>query len=266
MAHASRIERLWATKNPNDEWWSSFVTSPMAIAINWVVVDWRWLSPNLITAFSLLTGIAAAVLIVLGGETNFLIAAGLIQLSHILDCMDGQMAKYRGVSSRFGEYFDKVTDQIQVFLWFAALAYASYVQTGDITPVFLAFVGVSLYSLRVYVKYVTIFIQVQHDRDYLEKSADEATAIRTQDDLRAGLGSGWKVNLLWFLREQRKFFLFNETVFVFLLSASLVSGLLVPMLWVFAVSQVYFGLARSWQRGRQILLNQKAALLKPMEK
>ena len=164
------------------------------------------------------------------------------------------------------EFFDKVTDQIQVFVWFAALAYAAYVQTGSVTPVFLAFVGVSLYSLRVYVKYVTIFIQVQHDPDYLKESSEEALAIRTRNGLTAGIGAGWKANFVWFVREQRKFFLFNEAVFVFLLSASLVSGQLVPVLWVFASSQVYFGLMRSWQRGRQILLNQNAALLKPMEK
>jgi len=266
LAEASRLERLWATKNPDDEWWSSFVTSPIAILINWVVVDWRWLSPNLITFISLLTGVAAAALIVLGGETNFLIAAGLIQLSHVLDCMDGQMAKYRGVPSRFGEYFDKVTDQIQVFLWFAALAYAAYLQTGSVTPVFLAFVGVSLYSLRVYVKYVTIFIQVRHDSNYLEKSSEQARDDRSRDDLKAGLGAGLKANFTWFLREQRKFFLFNEAVFVFLLSAALITGYIVPMLWVFAASQVYFGCTRSWQRGRQIHLNQQAALLKPMEK
>ncbi len=266
MLEASRLERLWATKNPDDEWWSSFVTSPIAILVNWMVVDWRWLSPNLITLFSLVTAIGASALIVLGGATNFLFAASLIQLSHVLDCMDGQMAKYRGESSRFGDYFDKVTDQIQVFIWFAALAYAAYLQTESVTPVFLAFVGVSFYSLRVYVKYVTIFIQVRHDRDYLQKSSEEALAIRTRDGLKAGIGAGWKTNLAWFLREQRKFFLFNEAVFVFLLSAALVTGHLVPMLWVFASSQVYFGIVRSWQRGRQIYLNQQAALLKPMEK
>ncbi|MFB3112209.1 MAG: CDP-alcohol phosphatidyltransferase family protein, partial [Gemmatimonadales bacterium] len=187
MAEVSKLERLWATKNTDDEWWSSFVTSPIAILINSVVVDWRWLSPNLITFFSLLTAIAASALIVLGGGMNFLFAAGLIQLSYVLDCMDGQMAKYRRERSRFGDYFDKVTDQFQVFLWFAALAYAAYLQTESATPVFLAFVGVSLYSLRVYVKYVTIFIQVQHDRDYLEKSSEEALAIKTRDGLKAGL-------------------------------------------------------------------------------
>lgn len=266
MAEVSKLERLWATKNPDDEWWSSFVTSPTAILVNCVVVDWRWLTPNLITLCSLITGMGAAVLMVLGGGTNFLIAAGMIQLSHVLDCMDGQMAKYRGMSSRFGEYFDKVTDFVQVFLWFAALAYAAYALTGDITPVLLAFVGVSLYSLRVYVKYVTIFIQVQHDSEYLKKAADEALATRTKPGPKAGIGASWRVNLAWLVKEQRKFLLFNETVFVFLLSAALVTGLIVPMLWLFASSQVYLGVARSWQRGRQIYLNQQAELLKPMAK
>jgi hypothetical protein len=38
------------------------------------------------------------------------------------------------------------------------------------------------------------------------------------------------------------------------------------MLWIFASGQVYFGFVRSCQRGRQIYLNQQAALLKPLEK
>jgi len=34
-----KLTRLWATKNKDDEWWSSFVTLPLAIAINYVAVD-----------------------------------------------------------------------------------------------------------------------------------------------------------------------------------------------------------------------------------
>ena len=182
------------------------------------------------------------------------------------DCMDGQMAKYRGVASRFGNYFDKVTDQIQIFFWFSAIAYAAYVQTQDVVAVFLAFTGVTFYSLRVYVKYVTIFIEIDHDKDYLEKASEEADAINDQKEETAGLGHGWMANIVWFIREQRKFFLFNEAVFVFLLSAALIFDAIMPMLWVFAVSQLYYGVVRSWQRGRQIYLNQHEELLNPMEK
>ncbi len=261
-----KFVRLWETKNKNDEWWSSFVTSPLAILVNWVVVDFKWLSPNLITLFSLITAVIASGLIVLGGTGNFIAAAILINISHILDCMDGQMAKYRGVSSRFGNFFDKVTDQIQIFFWFSAIAYAGYEQTQDVVVVFLAFTGVTFYSLRVYVKYVTIFIEIDHDKNYLEKAAHEAGAIRGRSKQNAGLGHGWKANIIWFLSEQRKFFLFNEAVFVFMLSLALIADAIMPMLWVFAASQVYYGTRRAWQRGRQIYLNQHAELLTPMEK
>lgn len=261
-----KFQRLWETKNKNDEWWSSFVTSPLAIVINWFVVDIKWLTPNLITLFSLITALVASVLIVVGGEINFIAAAILINFAHILDCMDGQMAKYRGVSSRFGNFFDKVTDQIQIFFWFSAIAYAAYMQTHDVTAVFLAFTGVTFYSLRVYVKYVTIFIEIDHDKDYLEKAAREAVNIRGKKQEKAGLGYGWQANLSWFLSQQRKFLLFNEAVFVFMLSFALIFDAIMPMLWVFAVSQLYYGSRRSWQRGRQIYLNQHEELLTPMEK
>ena len=266
MIESDKLARLWAARNPDDEWWSSFVTSPIAVLINWVVVDWSWLSPNRITLLSLVTAIAASAFILVGSGESFLIAAVLINLSHVFDCMDGQMAVYRGQSSRFGEYFDKVSDQIQIFIWFSAVGYAAYLRTGSVTPVLLAFTGVALYSLRVYVKYVTIFIQVRHDRDYLDRSAQQARVVREHESLAAGSKSGWWSKLRWFLAEQRKFFLFNEAVFVFMLSAALITDLLVPMLWVFAVSQVYYGLVRSWQRGRQIHRNQDAALLKPLQK
>ncbi len=261
-----KLEKLWATKHKNDEWWSSFVTSPLAIFANFVVVDWKWLTPNLITLFSLITALFSAILIIIGGQINFYIAAGLINVSHILDCMDGQMARYRGTSSRLGNYFDKVTDLVQIFFWFSAIAYAAFLQTHSIIPIFLAFTGVSFYSLRVYVKYVTIFIEVDHDNTYLEKASHEAAMINEKKEKAAGLKAGWKKNWHWFLGEQHKFLLFNEAVFVFMLSFALITNLIMPMLWLFAISQLYYGVARSWQRGQQIRRNQHKALLKPMEK
>ena len=199
-----RLERLWSTKNKNDEWWSSFVTSPLAIFANWIVIDWKWLTPNLITLFSLVVALLSAVLIIIGGQVNFYIAAGLINISHILDCMDGQMARYRGTPSRVGNYFDKVTDFIQIFLWFSAIAYAAFLQTHSIIPVFLAFIGVSFYSLRAYVKYVTIFIEVESDNTFLEKYFHAFAALNEKKKKTAGLGLGWKKNLRWFLGEQHK--------------------------------------------------------------
>jgi hypothetical protein len=47
-----------------------------------------------------------------------------------------------------------------------------------------------------------------------------------------------------------------------MLSLALILNALVPMLWVFAVSQLFYGLARGMQRGRQIELNRKISFEK----
>ena len=255
-----KLTRLWATKTKEDEWWSSFVTAPLAIVVNYFVVDIKWLTPNLLTLFAFITAIISALFIIAGGMMNFIIAAILIHLSHVLDCMDGQMARYRKSTSPSGAYYDKLTDQIQVILWFGSVGYAAYAQSHTILPVFLAFTGIAFYSLRGYVKYVTIYTEMSRDNSYLEKIAQAEAGANAAET--AGPGFGFAANLRWLMAEQRKIILFNEGVFIFMLSLALVLDELMPMLWVFALSQLFYGLTRGWQRGRSIDRNQKVKIEK----
>jgi len=255
-----RFNRLWKTKNKDDEWWSSFVTAPLAIAVNFVVVDIKWLTPNLITLFSFITAILSALFIITGGTENFIIAAVLIHLSHVLDCMDGQMARYRKTFCASGNYFDKLTDQIQVIIWFGSVGYAAYAQSNNILPVLLAFIGVAFYSLRGYSKYVTIYIEMSEDKGFLEKLSKEAIGVKNEET--AGLDFSFSENLRWFIREQRKILDFDEGVFIFMLSFALVFNNLTPMLWIFAISQLYHGLSRSWKRGYLLGRNKKSSIKK----
>jgi phosphatidylglycerophosphate synthase len=240
-----KFTQLWATKNKDDEWWSSFVTSPLAIGLNYLVIDVKWLTPNLITLLSFLTAVISALFIIAGGTSNFLIAALLINLSHIFDCMDGQMARYRKTSSPTGSYFDRLTDQLQIITWFGAVAYAAFNQTHSVVPVFLAFIGVAFYSLRGYVKYVAIHTQMSADNRYLDKLSEIERSARPKET--AGPGFGFKANLKWLIAEQKKIIHFNEGVFIFMLSLALALNMLTPMLWVFAISQLVYGIVRGFQ-------------------
>ena len=252
-----KLARLWATKTAQDEWWSSFVTAPMAIAANYGAVEAPWITPNRITGASFLVAVAASLCIVLGGTANFIAAAVLIHLSHMLDCMDGQMARYRQVSSPIGSYYDRLTDQVQVTLWFGTAGYAAYLQSGSVTPVILALIGIALYGLRGYTKYIAIEIETGRDAGYLAKMSQ-----REQPERAAGLGYGLRANLTWFAREQLKVFQFDEGVFIFMLSAALLFDALEPMLWVFAASQLFWGLFRSLQHGYQIGENDQLPIQK----
>lgn len=247
-----KLTQLWATKTKDDEWWSSFVTAPLGILANFVAVEVPWITPNRITAASFLVAVVASIGILVGGTACFIAAAVLIHLSHILDCMDGQMARYRRVSSPEGSYYDRLTDQVQVTLWFGAAGYAAYAQTASVVPAFLAMFGIAFYGLRGYAKYVALEIETACDPDYPKKLAR-----LKKSDVKAGLGFGLRDNVVWFLHEQRKVFAFDEGVFIFMLSAALIFDQLTPMLWVFAASQLFWGTYKAWFRGNNIGRNRK---------
>ena len=269
-----KFKRIWATKNPNDEWWSSFVTSPLAVVCNWFVVDIAWITPNLITLLSFMVAMASATFICLGSSeeslttTFHVVAAALIHVSHILDCMDGQMARYRGTLSRSGSFFDKATDLLQEFIWFGAIAYSGYIHAHqDVTPIFLAFIGVSFYALRGYVKYVVIHSEMERDKEYVTEISRANAALQKQLDELGGLGKGLGNNLTWFLKEQKKLFNFDEGVFIFMLSLALIiPSTLIPMLWIFAVSQGFLGIIRCCQRGQELAHDQRPDPLKTPDK
>jgi len=78
----------------------------------------------------------------------------------------------------------------------------------------------------------------------------------------AGYGFGILDNFKWFISEQRKILDFDEGVFIFMLSLSLILNQLTPMIWVFFVSQLFWGLYRTWERGREIDLIQDSTIKK----
>jgi phosphatidylglycerophosphate synthase len=252
-----KITWLWAAKTKEDEWWSSFVTAPLGIVANYWAVDIQAITPNRITAASFAVAMVGALCILTGSAAGFITAAVLIHLSHILDCMDGQMARYRRVSSPVGSYYDRLTDQVQVTLWFGAMGYAAYAQSLSVTPVFLALIGIAFYGLRGYVKYIALEIETALDSAYPTKMAE-----LKRRDLVAGLGFGLSANVKWFVAEQRKILDFDEGVFIFMLSAALIFDQLTPMLWIFAASQLFWGTFKAWQRGTNIAANQKLAIQK----
>jgi len=244
--YETKFQRLWKSKNKDDEWWSSFVTAPIGILLNVIVVDWSILNPNRLTTLSFIVSLFGAAFILPYSYQNFVTAMILIQLSHVLDCMDGQMARYRGVSSPAGSFYDKIVDFIKLFLFFAAVSFTAFEETHNITVVFLGFTATFFYTLRSYIKYVTLSIRVENDPEYFKNR------LNTEVELSAGPGFSLRKNLLWFLREQRKFFQFDEGVFIFLISVALLLHELLPLLWILAISQLYYGLMKALQRGLQI--------------
>ena len=144
MGYQERRQHLRETSKPREEWWSRVFATPVAHWILVVVADWRWITPNRLTLLSLAAALVACLLITTGAEVNLLIAAAAIQVSYVLDCMDGQLARYRHASSRFGAFADKWSDYVKFPAILLALTIDAFHRDPSLTPVILGFAAVLL--------------------------------------------------------------------------------------------------------------------------
>jgi phosphatidylglycerophosphate synthase len=108
------------TKKPKDILWNRLVARPLA-AVLLVPLARTRVTPNQVTFASLAVFVAAAALLVgLPGWTGLLIAVAAIELSYVLDCVDGQLARLRGTSSAVGAHLDFLMDELKAFMLVAA--------------------------------------------------------------------------------------------------------------------------------------------------
>jgi len=152
MTFQQRHRRLRETFRPRKEWWSRVFATPMAYGVLLVVADWRLISPNRLTLTSFATALAACFLITMGGETDLFMAAAVIQVSYVLDCMDGQLARYRKSCSRFGAFADKWTDYVKFPAILLALTIDAFHRDPSLTPIVLGLSSVLLVCYLPYLK------------------------------------------------------------------------------------------------------------------
>jgi 1L-myo-inositol 1-phosphate cytidylyltransferase / CDP-L-myo-inositol myo-inositolphosphotransferase len=87
-------------------------------------------SPNAITSLSILIGLLAAVLFAQGTYLAGIVGALLFQMSAIVDCCDGDVARLTFQESRFGERLDLIGDNVVHMAIFGALGWAGYANGG----------------------------------------------------------------------------------------------------------------------------------------
>jgi phosphatidylglycerophosphate synthase len=111
----------------------------------------RWfarhgLSPNTITTLSLLVAVLGALAAATGTRAGYVGAAVALYLSFVLDCVDGQLARYTLNFSRIGSWLDATFDRVKEYAVYAGLAFGS-ARHGDDVWVF-ACLALALQTLR----------------------------------------------------------------------------------------------------------------------
>ena len=118
---AERRLKLTLANRSNDGFFSVLVLRRLSKPITALSVR-LGISPNLITFISLLIGFYSAYLF---SQRDYILGALLFQLSLIVDCSDGEVARYTRKFSDFGRWFDASTDRVKEYIVYAALAYSA---------------------------------------------------------------------------------------------------------------------------------------------
>lgn len=113
--------RLRSAVKSRDGFFTTFFISPYSRYIaRWCAR--RGLTPNQVTTASLITALIAAACAATGERTGYVAAGVLLIVSFVLDCTDGQLARYSLQYSTLGAWLDATFDRAKEYSFYAGLA------------------------------------------------------------------------------------------------------------------------------------------------
>jgi phosphatidylglycerophosphate synthase len=179
-----RITRLQANR-VDDGFYSTFVVRRLSKPLTRVALR-LGMSPNLVTVISFIIGIGAATSFAVGERWGLVLGAVLLQLSLIVDCVDGEVARATRRFTALGAWLDASTDRVKEFLAYAGLAYGA------------AHTGMSLWWVAVL---LVVLQTTRHMTDYdfsrvqrLREAHVPRLPLSQRDDAAAGSAGGWSVS------------------------------------------------------------------------
>jgi len=117
---------------------------------NWLL-PWaveKGISPNQITAASLALSVLVGLCFANGSRLVALLGSVILIISFTLDCLDGQLARYTGNSTPFGEWFDVFGDRVRELGLWVCLCVGHSVRTGNLDVWMWGMLGAIALCLR----------------------------------------------------------------------------------------------------------------------
>lgn len=112
-------------------------------------------TPNGLTYFSFFLGILGAFLLSRGAYIYFILGGIGIQLSSIIDCADGMLARSKNMCSEFGSHLDIFLDRIMDFSMIIGVSVGVYRALDNKNFLVLGFLTAGLYLLQINLFYLT---------------------------------------------------------------------------------------------------------------
>ncbi|MFI6526869.1 DUF5941 domain-containing protein [Streptomyces uncialis] len=150
--------RLRTSVKSRDGFFTTYAISPYSRHLaRWCAR--RGFTPNQVTTASLITALIAAGCAATGTRAGFVAAGALLLFSFVLDCADGQLARYSLQYSTLGAWLDATFDRAKEYAYYAGLALGAARGGDDVWA--LALGAMVLQTCRHIIDFA--FIEANHD-------------------------------------------------------------------------------------------------------
>ncbi|WP_406831858.1 DUF5941 domain-containing protein [Pedococcus sp. KACC 23699] len=122
-------QRLYGASRGDDGFFSTFAVRPLSRRLTAFGLAHGW-SPNVVTVTSLGLGVLAALLTATESRAAWVAAAVLLLSALVVDCVDGEIARFSRRFSALGAWLDAVGDRVKEYALLAAVAWVS-VRRGE---------------------------------------------------------------------------------------------------------------------------------------
>jgi phosphatidylglycerophosphate synthase len=125
-------DRLWldSAVKADDGFFGTFFVSPYSRFIaRWAAR--RRIKPNTVTAVALVLALIAAASFAAGHRADRISGAVVLFAAFVLDCVDGQLARYARAFTALGAWLDVTTDRVKEYAVYAGLAIGASRVTGS---------------------------------------------------------------------------------------------------------------------------------------
>lgn len=219
----------------HDSWWTTQL--PARAANRFVVILSKTnITPNQVTFASLLLALVAAVSLGSGIWIWMAVGAIILQVSFILDCVDGQLARFKRIFSLQGVWLDTTTDVIKLFAIYFGLTLGVVRSSGVSSHWGWGFLAFFLSNTSMFLYYI------RPDRLKAESAMHDESLVKDDTILE-------KIYRL--IRKRAYFLSFSVPDQLLLISIGTIvglPGLLLRVLVVWGTVAISFSLIRTWLR------------------
>jgi hypothetical protein len=129
------------SKKKRDNFWTEWISRPPAAVLVWMLRGTS-ITPNQVSFLAIAVAAAGCAALIFWRTWTGLVVAGLIlQLAYVIDCVDGQLARLKSMTSPVGALLDFMLDEIKAFLVIGAAAARLWLTSGDPRWIVLGLAG-----------------------------------------------------------------------------------------------------------------------------